>query len=106
MTEPVRSLHDDKYAVRASSANAVSWTEIAGGLLVLALLLAGLSCIASAFMLATIGVGQLELRAVILLKSWYVSGPLAAAFAALVLVRRHLLWRQLKAAGASNRANQ
>ncbi|KAI9481854.1 hypothetical protein LPJ78_002186 [Coemansia sp. RSA 989] len=106
MPETTHPLYDGKYAVHTSSVNAVSWAEIAGGLLVLVFLLAGLAFIASAFMLATIGVGQLELRAVILLKNWYVSGPLAIAFVALVLVRRHLLWRQFKAAGASNRANQ
>ncbi|KAJ2359411.1 hypothetical protein IWW50_005370 [Coemansia erecta] len=92
---------DSKAVARVSSGSPVKWTEIAGGLVVLALLLTGLAFVSSTFMLATIGIGQLELRAVVLLKNGWVSGPLVAAVVALVLLRRHLLWLQFKAASAS-----
>ncbi|KAJ1986052.1 hypothetical protein GGI04_006220 [Coemansia thaxteri] len=72
----------------------VTWTEIAGGLAVLALLVGGLAFVLSAFLLATVGVGQLELRAVLLFKNWWVSGPLIALMAVLVLRRR--LWLRLR----------
>ncbi|KAJ1668486.1 hypothetical protein EV178_000518 [Coemansia sp. RSA 1646] len=75
----------------------VTWSEIIGGLVVLALLLTGLAFVMSAFLLATISVGQLELRAVLLFQSWWVSGPLIAAAAVLVLRRR--LWLRIKPRG-------
>ncbi|KAJ2743895.1 hypothetical protein GGI20_003403 [Coemansia sp. BCRC 34301] len=72
----------------------VTWTEIAGGLAVLAMLAAGLGFILSAFLLATVGVGQLELRAILLFKNWWASGPLIILVAVLVLRRR--LWLRLR----------
>ncbi|KAJ1797487.1 hypothetical protein LPJ59_003108 [Coemansia sp. RSA 2399] len=79
-----------KYAAHpvAVAEGLVTWSEIIGGLVVLALLLTGLAFVTSAFLLATISVGQLELRAVFLLKNPWVSGPLAAATAVLVLRQR------------------
>ncbi|KAJ1830019.1 hypothetical protein LPJ63_005198 [Coemansia sp. RSA 2711] len=106
MLEAAQRQPGGKYAARTSSGERVSWTEIGGGLAVLGLLLAGLAFVALAFMLATIGIGQLELRTVVLLKNWWVSGPLLAAVVALVLLRRHLLWLQFKAASASGRGAQ
>ncbi|KAJ2890764.1 hypothetical protein GGI21_003112 [Coemansia aciculifera] len=81
--------------------NLVTWTEIAGGLVVLAMLAAGLACILSAFLLATVGVGQLELRAILLFKNWWVSGPLIVLVAALALRRRKWLRLKRKQAGES-----
>ncbi|KAJ2530379.1 hypothetical protein EV175_007300, partial [Coemansia sp. RSA 1933] len=75
-------------AAAAETEGLVTWSEIIGGLVVLALLLTGLAFVTSAFLVATISVGQLELRAVLLFRNWYVSGPLAAAATVLVLRRR------------------
>ncbi|KAJ2505853.1 hypothetical protein GGI11_006856, partial [Coemansia sp. RSA 2049] len=64
-----------KYAAHptaiAETEGLVTWSEIAGGLVVLGLLLTCLAFVTSAFLLATLGVGQLELRAVVLLRSWW-----------------------------------
>ncbi|KAJ2336765.1 hypothetical protein GGI00_000649 [Coemansia sp. RSA 2681] len=86
-----------KYApssLQTSEEDLVTWTEIAGGLAVLAMLAAGLGFIISAFLLATVGVGQLELRAILLFKNWWASGPLIVLVAALALRRR--LWLRLR----------
>ncbi|KAJ1956895.1 hypothetical protein EC988_001108, partial [Linderina pennispora] len=52
-------------ALHLSEAN-VSWSETLGGLVVLALLVVCLGFVLSTFLLATIGIGQLELRIVLL----------------------------------------
>ncbi|KAJ2805780.1 hypothetical protein FBU31_003731 [Coemansia sp. 'formosensis'] len=88
---------DRKYAptsLQTEEEGLVTWTEIAGGLTVLAMLTVGLAFILSAFLLATVGVGQLELRAILLFKNWWASGPLIVLVAVLVLRRR--LWLRLK----------
>ncbi|KAJ2162877.1 hypothetical protein GGF46_000260 [Coemansia sp. RSA 552] len=73
---------------QATSSGLVSWSEVAGGLAVLVMLVAGLAFVAMAFLLATIGIGQLELRALVLLRSWYVAGPLLVLAATLVFLSR------------------
>ncbi|KAJ2044062.1 hypothetical protein H4S04_006425 [Coemansia sp. S16] len=87
---------DRKYAPTSfqTEKGLVTWTEIAGGLVVLAMLTVGLGFILSAFLLATVGVGQLELRAILLFKNWWASGPLIVLVAVLVLRRR--LWLRLR----------
>ncbi|KAJ2371599.1 hypothetical protein IW150_004521 [Coemansia sp. RSA 2607] len=75
----------------------VKWTEIVGGLVVLALLAVGAAFVVSTFVLATVGVGQLELRILILLGDWWVSGPLLAAVVVAVVRHRYRLWKRLRA---------
>ncbi|KAI9501923.1 hypothetical protein BX070DRAFT_253862 [Coemansia spiralis] len=89
---------EQKYAAHpvaaAETEGLVTWSEIIGGFAVLALLLFGLAFVVSAFLLATISVGQLELRAVLLFQNWWASGPLVVAATVFVLRRR--LWLRLK----------
>ncbi|KAJ1946584.1 hypothetical protein GGF37_001080 [Kickxella alabastrina] len=95
---PTAQTTDAKYTAHPSreARHLVKWTEIVGGLAVLLLLTVGLAFVLSTFFLATIGVGQLELRIVILLKNWWVSGLLIAVLAAAVARHRYRLWLRLK----------
>ncbi|KAJ1821445.1 hypothetical protein GGH91_006120 [Coemansia sp. RSA 2671] len=99
MTVKLVSLTGRKYAPTSLDEGLVTWTEIAGGLAVLAMLAVGLGIILSAFLLATVGVGQLELRAILLFKNWWASGPLIALVAVLAFRRRQWLRLRRKQAG-------